>query len=271
VHKARETWRHIANAAAEANDMTVMELSARIAVGVLSSELRLEQLAIAYGQQLRLLAVERKLEDFRRFKDLNSPRIYLAIHALFWELAVLRDALAEFAARHVLEIEPVKSFGRLLSTIRKAKLSDDLANVLLEAGHEQTGWIGVFGLYRNLFTHSSPLEYVSGISFAIQDRQPLAGGASLPSLYYPLPANVSELAQRRSAGPLFASLADLVAASSERRPQRQSELDALDYLKKTLEDFGDLALNIAQRSPISPQQFHLTDADLIGEISIVRS
>ena len=271
LHKARKTWRHIANGASDANDMTVMELSARIAVGLLSSELRLEQLATAYGLQLRLRTIDGKIKDYCRFNDLNSPRIYLAIHALFWELAVLRDALAEFASGHVLGVAPVKSYGRLLSEIRKAKLSDDLSKALLEAGHEQTGWVGVFGLYRNLFTHSSPLEYVSGISFAVQDRQPLAGSGSLPSLYYPLPANVAELADKRSTGPLFASFAELVAASSGRKPQRHNEPDALDYLKKTLEELGKLASDLGQRSPIAPQPFHLTDADLVGEITVVRS
>ena len=96
---------------------------------------------------------------------MHSLPIYLAIHALFWELAVLRDNLAEFAAKFVFGFDKITKFRQLLQRLNQdRRQSDDLAIELLMAGDKEAGWIATFTAYRNLFTHSAPMEQAAGIA-----------------------------------------------------------------------------------------------------------
>jgi len=94
----RQRWREVAIAAGRASQMRLFDVASRVASGLAYSELRLSDLLNAYSVQLRSHLHGAKPKDYEAFKDLNSPAVYRAISALFWELAVLRDSLAEFAA-----------------------------------------------------------------------------------------------------------------------------------------------------------------------------
>jgi len=269
VENMHQKWRQIAHASSQRDEMQLMDVAARVASGLSYSEMRLQDLAEAYSVQLRSCTHGNAIQEYRRFKDTNSPAVYKAIHALFWEMAVLRDTLAEFAAAFCFAREGVTTLTGLTRSLRKAPSSDDLARILLGATDETTnGWLSVFTSYRNLFTHSAPMEQAAGVAFAVQDTRVIATKQSIPQIYYPLPSNVSELARRRSRGSLFKTFKELVDACSGVRHERHSEPDALDYLRGCLDQLVLLSTLLADRSPIKPKLIEINSNDIIGGIQI---
>lgn len=270
VNAVWTTWRHIVNAAWQAESMVLLDLASRVAAGLFACERRLEQLARAYSAQLRAIAVTKELVDYRRFHDMNSPAIYLAVHALFWELAVLRDVMAEYVAKVLLNAERVDSFGGLLKLLRGDAITHPLRQELLDAGSSPNGWIDRFTQYRNLFTHSAPMDQATGRAFAVQDWQVTGDAVKLPYLYYPLPANAQVLQSQRKAGPLFGSAEELIQANKGRRPDRKDEPDALDYLADVVQEVALLCGKLGDHSPLAPKPVVLTDEDVIGPIKVTR-
>lgn len=247
--------------------MLLMDVASRIAIGLNYNEMRLLDLVEAYSIQLRGRLYKDTPKEYTRFQDTNSFSVYKAIHALFWEMAVLRDTLAEFSAKFC--------FGSQLNTIRGLTKElkknpnhiDPLAKQLLEETDLETGgWLAIFTEYRNLFTHSAPMEQVAGIVFAVQDKRILSPDLSIPQIYYPLPANVAELARRRSRGPLFETFKELVDATSGHRPERGTEPDALEYLHNCFNKLTELAASLITRSPIAGKPICFSPENMIGKV-----
>lgn len=244
-----QQWRDIAHASSKQDEMLLMDVASRIAAGLNYSEMRLLDLVEAYSIQLRGRLHKDTPKEYTRFKDTHSFSVYKAIHALFWEMAVLRDTLAEFAAKFCFGYQVSTLTGLIKQLNKNSNYSDPLAKQLLkETDLEASGWLAMFSEYRNLFTHSAPMEQVAGIVFAVQDKRILSPDLSIPQIYYPLPANVAELARRRSRGPLFETFKELVDATSGRRPERKTEPDALEYLHNCFDKLTELAALLITRS-----------------------
>jgi hypothetical protein len=271
VFELHQKWRQVAHAASQKNEMALMDVTSRITSELRYCEIRLLNLTEAYGAQLAGKAKQGAINGSETFKDLNSLQVYLAIHALFWELAVLRDNLAEFAAQIVFGFDNVTTLTGLLKQLPASKWKDDeLAKEILIAGSDaQAGWVAIFTAYRNLFTHNAPMEQAAGIAFAHLDQMVLKDGRTIPQLYYPLPREVNELLKRRSKGVLYKNFDELIAASTNKRPVRETEPDALLYLHSILGKMTTLAELLIQRSPIVPEMIHITEEDVIGTVQIV--
>jgi len=124
----------------------------------------------------------------RHSKTPIGPSVYKDIHALFWEMAVLRDVLSEFIAAFCLGRNDATTLSGLLRSLNKAPSTDSFAEEVdrISDRNSSQGWLARFGSYRDCFTHSAPLDLVSGFAFAIQDMLILKN-SSIPQIYYPLP------------------------------------------------------------------------------------
>ena len=265
----RQKWREISFHAGQRDSMRLADTAARLASGIASGQTRLQHLCHAYAVQLRSQVRDLPAKSHVRFKDGNSSTVYLAIHAMFWELAVLRDVLAEYASRFVFDVEKVSTMRGLVSHLRKVKSSLPLADELIEASdHGAKGWISIFSSYRNLFTHSAPMQQAAGSAFVIQDIRKLRSGHPAPAIYCPLPADAAYLARRRSEGMLFQTFNDFLDATQNAQADRNSEPDALDYLATSFDRLIDLASQLLASSPIQAAAIQLADQDIIGDISV---
>jgi hypothetical protein len=263
VSDVTQQWRQVAFAAGRSGHMPLLDVASRIASGLRYSQMRLHDLATAYSMQLRGRLHQNVAKDYQAFQDTNSFEVYKAIHALFWEMAVLRDTLAEFAGVFCFSRVEVRSLKGLLSSLRKDPVSDPLANEILSAADQSSrGWVATFTNYRNFFTHVAPMEQAANIAFAVQDKRKLAGGLAMPQIYYALPRDVEDLTRKRSEGIFFKSLEELTAASS-RRHERTSEPDALDYLHGCINQFAELSHVLLARSPIAPKPIEIGPEDVI--------
>jgi hypothetical protein len=262
----RQKWREIAFAASKQDQMPLMDVTSRLAFGLEYSQLRLYDLVSSYAVQLRARFDKDKRIEYQRFKDLNSREIYKSIHGLFWELAVLRDTLAEFAATFCFSQLGIRTLRGLLRFLKTASSPDSLCAELLSAADEkQGGWLAKFGSYRNFFTHVAPMEWAGGIAFSIQDVRTLNDQSMVPQIYYPLPGDIEKLTHERSNGSFYPTMESLLEAS-KRKPDRSADPDALDYLHFSLNQFADLATTLLGRSPLPPAPMDFGPEDIIGEI-----
>ena len=264
----RQRWREVAVAAGRANLMRLFDVASRVASGLTYSELRLSDLLNAYSVQLRSHLHNAKPKDYQAFKDLNSPAVYRAISALFWELAVLRDSLAEFASAFCFSQLDIRSMSGLRRFLNRTQRADQVAEQVLQITDPAVpGWVAVFSSYRDLFTHLAPMEQATGAGFAVQDLRVGPNGSPIPQIYYPLPSEVQELNRLRSKGVLFNTMDELAAASS-RRHDRTSEPDALEYLHACTDRFALLATALIARSPVPPTPIRIGPEDLRGPIRV---
>ncbi len=265
-----QAWRNIGAAAAKADEMRLLDVSSRIAAGLQYSEMRLYDLAMSYSAQLHAHLKNDEPKEMQAFKDTFSPGVYKDIHSLFWEMAVLRDVLAHFVAAFCLGRDGVTTLSGLRKSLNKKSSNDMEANEFLSLSDKSTsGWMAVFGAYRDCSTHSAPLHEVEGTAWAIQDLLVLKDGHAVPQIYYPLPPDAEELSRRRAKGPLFSSVKEM-AINAGRKRERTTEPDALEYLHASLCRFNDLAGRLLGRSPIAPRTVVITKEDIIGEIKITR-
>jgi hypothetical protein len=268
VSDVKQQWRQIAVAAGTHGHMPLMDVASRIASGLRYSQMRLDDLVKAYSVQLRGRLHGDEAKEYQAFKDTNSFEVYKAIHALFWEMAVLRDALAEFVAIFCFSRAKVRSLKGLLASLRNNPVSDPLADKILRATDQSShGWLATFTNYRNFFTHVAPMEQAANIASAVQDMRYVSSDLSMPQIYYALPPDIEELSRKRAQGIIFNSLEELTLASF-RRHERVSEPDALDYLHGCLNDFAELSLILVGRSPIAPKRIELGPEDIIGGVQV---
>lgn len=267
--EARQRWREILFASGRRRELRLMDVSSRISAGLEYSEMRLFDLVMSYSGQLHSHLHTGDAKSYQAFKDTNSPSVYKDIHALFWEMAVLRDALAEFIAAFCLSRDHVTTLSSLLKCLKQNPSTDPLAvEIVRISDHNSTeGWLARFGSYRDCFTHSAPLELVSGFAFAVQDLLFLKNAHTLPQIYYPLPEDPEALRRNRARGVLSDPFND-INAGRPRTHNRTKEPDALEYLYGCLCQLTELATRLVSRSPIAPQPIVLTKEDIIGEIKI---
>jgi len=278
AHDTWDKWRQVATASMRADQMDVADGAARIAFEMQAVEHRLLELCRAYTNQLRSLVVQNELEDYKRFDDLNTGPVIHCVHALFYELAVLRDYLAEFMARFVFRVQgkdggPIRRMASLRKHLVTKPVEDPLCSEIIQSTAEEAaepGWLAVLSAYRNLFTHVAPMEQVAVRSFTVQTYIPIKGDGRLPILYHPLPANALELVRTRPHGFPFASFTDWAMASVGHRPNRNEQPDALEYLHATVNRMAELAAKLIARSPVTPERIHLGPEDTIGPITVTR-
>jgi len=265
---AKQKWREIAFTSSKADQMQLFDIASRIASGITYCQMRLHDLVAAYAFQLRGRFARPERPDYESFRDMNSFDVYKAIHALFWEMAVLRDVLAEFVAIYCLSQASITTMASLRKALRKITLKPPIAEEILQGTEESIyGWIFTFSSYRDFFTHAAPMEQAAGIAFAVQDHLELANGRRVPQLYYPLPALIHELNQKRSKGLLYHSFKDLVEASA-RTHNRDCEPDALNYLSHSFDAFVQLATKLLHYSPIAAEPIILGPEDIVGSVEI---
>jgi hypothetical protein len=262
-------WRQVVFAAGDRNEMPLVSSASRIASGLRYVQMRFDDLVSSYTCQLRARLYRRKAMDYEAFRDVNSFEVYKAIHALFWEIAVLRDALAEFASAFCFSEPNIRSMAGLCKMLLANPRSDALADELLSATDTRKGgWLAKFTNYRNCFTHVAPMEQAAGVASTVQDKLKLRTGTLVPQIYYPLPKDAAEIARRRSKGMYFGSVKELIEKSATRH-NRSSEPDALEYLHGCIGLIGKLAAELLSRSPLSPQPIQIGPNDLIGSVKQV--
>lgn len=257
--QAHDRWNMVSHGAEVASQTRLADLADRLACAVDECQTHLQNLCKAYAVQLGAQDAETWELPSRCFSDSHSQAVYPAIHSFFWQLAVLRDLLAEFAAGHIFGHDGIATYKGLLDKLKRDSTPDPDLAVKLRAAGGAEGWISVFTSYRNLFTHAASLRSVQGVHHTYQDTRTLYT-RSVPQLYYPLPRDPELLVRQRSSGSATRTPTIPIEPTE---PNRSHEPDALEYLASTFDRFVQLAIALSLRSPVEPQMPTLTDEDII--------
>lgn len=264
----RDKWSEIGHAAHKRQMGELWDLAARISYQIQTCVQRLYEVSKGYGTQLWSLSRRKRFKLGSRFDDARTQTVYLAIQALLIDACVLRDYLAEFAARYIYAdtsraVTTLNGLRKYLS--QKPELTDALSEELRQSTGEN-GWLNELADYRNLVVHSTPLATAKEHLLLLCEGQDLPTGVKLPSLCFPLPLNPGEIISARGDGNLFKDYSKMVQnflGASD--PQVQSK-DALQYLHGVLEELANLSERFSTFSPVVPEIPILTDDDLVGPI-----
>ncbi len=270
VWDVTQQWKQIAFASSRQGQSRLMDVAVRISAALRYNEMRLHDLGDSYGRQLHSRVQAGEPETYVRFKDTFSSTVYKDIHSMFWEMAVLRDVLAEFIAVFCLGRGDATTLSGLLRSLNKSSSADSFAEEVQRIANCKSpeGWLGRFGSYRDCFTHSAPLNLVTGSAFAIQDPLLLKDCSSVPQIYYPLPERPDDVMRDRAKGVGF-DPPNRSGPTRREKHDRAKEPDALEYLHSCLCQLTDLAMRLIARSPVAPEAIALTKDDIIGDIKII--
>ena len=259
--------------------MDLADVAARVAFAIQAVQERARDLSLAYGIQLRGSLHRDPGGRYLRFDDLNSRRVVLAVHSLFYELAILRDVVSEFLARFVFafpsgEPQLPRTMRGLCRRLRREAVDHPLAFEIAHATDSTSqppGWLAVLSAYRNLFTHVAPLEQVAGHSFAVRHPLVLADGRELQILYHALPGNPIEVERTRGERFPYANFDEWATASAAHVPARETQPDALEKLHDYVNQLVQLCGKVADHSPVRGEMVHLSDSDMVGPVTMRRA
>ncbi len=249
----------IGHAAAQDNNMSVFEKARHVATQLRICNWRLRDLSEAYHRHLAATCQAGAFKAGQGQDGRHSQHVFISAHAMFSELASLRDHLATFAAREIFQLSDgnVDNWDRLLRDKGFERSEEPLAIFLRAAASS----LSDFGEYRNLFVHNAPLSDASGRAFVRHQNLTTPMG-DLPTATLPLPRKPRELRSRLRTGKALESFDAWIEIA--RGPRDGPE--TLEFCHSTLANLVHLAYTIAASSPVAPRTARITAADTIGGI-----
>lgn len=268
-----EEWSQIGWVASQERRAELWDLARRISHQLRVCAWRMYQLSDAYHVQLKARTAERDISTGLRFEDGFTWLGYLAAQAYLVDACILRDYLAEFFVAFVCpepdrpKLHIVTMAGAKKHVLDKVKSSDPLFGELASAT-SKGGWLFQLGAYRDLCVHCVPLARSESRLFAVGAAIPIRGAAPLIGVSLPLPADPSAIAAERASPRRGDRLAKELKLMTSATRGEVSSADALLYCYSALDRLTLLATKLRKYSPVEPQMPHLTDAHVIGDITV---
>ena len=275
---AANEWARIAHGARDANNAHAYDLSRRVSHQIRVCAWRLRQCSDAYRDQLLARVKSNNARHDVPFEDGFTWLVYLALQSFLVDACVLRDYLAEYAARYyfaerqMLETSRITKFAPLIKAMQTAVTvpDDAIFRDLFAAGAADTGWLAELGNYRDLVIHSAPLARAGARMMSLIDHVPLPHGEILPLIRCPIPGDPKALAAARSRGDHFADFDQLLQLFRDTYAGAVSSKDGLTYCHAALCALSALAATLAATSPIRPKDVVISESDLQGPIIVTR-
>jgi len=276
VTESIRRWADLSNAGVENDDFAFMDVCRRINVELSACSLKLLDLSEAYHRELQSLCRRGDYAEGGRFATANTAFVTARIHAFFSEVGTLRDYLAEFVFRFVLN--DIVSAGNLrtMAGLRRVLVQAEidhhpLVARILEITDERQpgGWMAILSAYRNLVVHCVPISQVSHKGLILSYCRMKLASTCMPAVAFLLPRDPFASMRLHNQEAPFENIKEWMQASLKAILESDG-LDALDYAHKVLVQIARLAIEIATFSPHPPKRRHLTEADLRRPVSSLR-
>ena len=234
---AIDQWSCLANTALLNGHSELGELAKHISFSLRTSSLRLRDVSREYGFQNLCAARERK-EEGRRFTNVETFDLFMALHSFLTEVCSARDYLARFISKYILLDTNCITMAGLHKKILKDELSHPIAKLVSRVCDRQSsdGWMARLSQFRNRIVHVEPIRNVSQSRFLcvkrIADRSPFA------IIYLGVPKD-----------PINAVEEDYV--------------DALTHFRSLMIEMLEFARSVASYSPVSAEIPQIREQDLL--------
>lgn len=266
-------WSQIGFSAFKSQNGVLWDIASRIANQLRLCSLRIFQISDAYFKSLSAVTIRGDYKHEEAFDDQFVWSAYAAIQTFLTDACVLRDYMAEFAARYAFNEFKIKSDSvirtmrsLIIKTLNKITNDNQLVASLRSATSEN-GWLYILGAYRDLVIHSAPLISAKRKLFAVCGKISL-DTQEVPAIRLPIPANPSEIQKNRASLKHFESFSEQFNEFAGSGESNSPALDGLDYCHNALGMLADLALTLAAYSPVAPEMPHFDETNIIGSVQI---
>lgn len=269
MYAVEQTWRGIAHAAFKRQNGFLWDMSSRIAYQLRTVAWRLREISEAYHNQVKGIIQRSDFKDGTQVMDGFTELVNMALQGFLVDICILRDYLAEFTAI-VFKVNDsgknrITRMSKLIKPLEKFSISEPVIQQLKEATGTG-GWIKVMSSYRNLIVHSAPLAIAQEKVLAKCTELKVEGKGSIPSVRYFLPKDPETIYKSRSQGSHFIDFSNMIEKFAQFEEEQKPPLDGMDYAHSVLKKMGELARDLARKSPIAAERMVFDKSNIIGEI-----
>jgi len=262
---ATTIWSNIGTAAFNRKDGLLWDLASRISYQIRVCNLRLREVSESYNNQLCKCIKRNSFKFGDMFMDGYTLPLYMSLHTFLIDTCILRDSLAEFAAKYIFaaqcsQLPNISSMASLKKYfLKKADISIDPLINQLNIDTEEDGWIHQLGSYRDLVIHSAPLILANQKLFVLCSSIDIEGDKKIPAIFCPIPEKPSEISASRTKGDHFDNFSDQFSAFIGSGSLKQ---DGLHYMHGVLENILLLSIKFATFSPYKPEIMRFEGKDI---------
>lgn len=270
-----DNWAHIGHAGWAKRNLALWDLSRRVSHQLRVCAWRLREVSQSYRDQLHAQTAQAGFKAGVRFADGFTWHGYLSIQAFFVDCCVLRDYLAEFYSTYACP-EPDLIGGKQITSMGGLCKSNVLEKIRNPNGVTQDlkiavaegGWLNLLGKYRDLVVHCVPLARADQSLMALTTELKVDTAHSLPAVSLPLPDDPGAISKSRAAGGHLRALEEELSLLVDASRAGIPSTDGLMYAYSSLGRLTTLVQTLRGSSPLPPEVPHLTQADIIGDITV---
>lgn len=261
--KERDLWAGVRHVAMNEKAPVVRDLAGRVTTYLDLLPIRILQLSEAYNQSLRAILADGN-GDSIFFQNSFGRYIDAAIHGFAADAASFRDIIAE--ALWKLIVKEAGHVTTLATLLKKAKShSHPLVQSVVTAGGNG-GWLKNLSDLRNHITHVAPVGRAAEFHMCQLRKAKIGPNIEVTSLHYALLEGSGSLRPEQELVD-FNDEAAIRAQLEEYKRYCDSSIDALEYAWKTLGNLVDLLSALRTAARLKSERLHLTDEDLVGDIT----
>lgn len=259
---AEINWSGLSNVARRRSDPHLYLIAGAITSQYRFAAVRLQELSELYSDRLNsLLKTNDKLAEDQLFSGGFTDRLFSSIHAAFFEIATLKDYLAEYIGQQIYQDPMIDSFKKLNDLLLKAPRGGALEDEILSISGNG-GWLKDFSDRRNTFAHRMPFDRLSGSGAFHVKRHVSPNSIAMWLLFVPMPAAVSPNFKKGFSLP--ADDDSFTRAAVEAFKSSKSQPDTLEYLFDIFAKLTDFGNRLRTTFPHEPEMTSLSEADIVS-------
>lgn len=263
THEAELNWSGLSNSARLRGDSRLYLIAGSITSQNRFAAMRLLDLSNLYRRNIEcVIASGMDMAENVVMRGYHADLLFSSIHAAFFEIATLRDYLAEYIAFAVFGDKDVDAFNKLSGLVRKRGTATALEAEIDAIYNQQSGWLFQFSERRNTLAHRMPFDRLSGggaMHFKSHDM-PIGGTAWL--LHVPVPEPVA--IRHKDDFTLPVDVEHQANEFIDATRQAASRADTMAYLFKTFQALVDFGNRLLPTFPYPPEMVTITDEDIVS-------
>lgn len=263
THLAELNWSGLANAARLKGDARLFLIAGSITSQCRFVAMRLLDLSNLYLRNI--MSITKSNEDMSGkiiSRGYYSDNLFSSIHAAFFEMATLRDYMAEYIAFAIYADTKCDSLHKLNGKLSKNPATTPLEIEICSIYGQKSGWLWQFSERRNTLAHRMPYDRLSGGGNMHVKSSQVDTGDSFWLLHVPVPEPIAITHKDNFALPsdITAQFKDHVEAT-KKAAVLPDTLESLFETFRLLMDFGN---RLQSTFPYDPEMVTLTDDDIIS-------